>query len=511
MREFFKHFFQHQGRISLLLIIFFICSVAWRCPGFYTGPYPASVPYTQVMQTANIWAEYGPAEFHFGAVQSYPHTQDAFVHHYDRFLDHKGRNYYISYPPLVFWGGYGIRLLTGPDHLHAGLLIFNLMLHLLSMWGLYVFFRDTHSRIAFFIACLWLVLPVTLDIFYRVFFSEAITTALFAWLPFLIKKVSHPKLSQKSLWIWATYSFALAYNDWLGATIASSVGLALLIRFPQHFKTIISGWLAVVLAISLFVWQYSSLASTHELMDALLFRYNLREHFQAITVPWQEAIFSTLWYAFGWGLSLILLLILFLIPVLQKPQNRIPVVLWTFAIGLPLLLNLYFFFTFSVHHAYNFARWVPWLGIALGWIAMQFPRMQKTLPILIGILALLNLPIHFTRLEAMVWEDRMISIFPDFEQKAQTDLPIYVQLHGFKGDVPGAFGFKMRRSIDEVFRPEEVPVKAYLDGKKSWQFLDVAAGKPVVQVTYLQFQDGWLHQPARCLGAKAGKVVSNAF
>jgi hypothetical protein len=511
MQAFFKDIFSSSRKLSLLLIFLFFISVLWRIPGYYTGSYPASVPYTQIMQTANIWNDHGPSDFNFGAVQSYPKPEDAFVHHYDRFLDHRGLNYYVSYPPLIFWVGYTLCQFTGPAHLHEGLLVFNLLLHLLSMWGMYTFFKDHSPKMAFWLASLWLVLPVTLDIFYRVFFSEALTTALFAWLPWFLKKGNQTYLPKKWGVFWMLFSFGLAYNDWLGGAVAAGAGLALMVMHPKRWLTIILGWLGVVAAWGLFIWQYSELASFDALLDALLFRYMLREHVQAVTLPWHEAGYAALWYAFGWGLTLIILCLLLLGKTLTDIKKHHLAFIWSMAIGIPLSLNFYFFFTFSVHHAYNFARWVPWIIVGLGWGCTQIDFLKRGLPWLVCLLAIGNLPIHFSRLEAMMWDKAMIDAFPDFQKQVLPTHTIYIQIHGFKGDLPGGYGFVLKRSMDEVFRPEEIPVKAYLDGQPHWQFLDVAPGKPVVHFTYKDFPEGWLNRPARCLGEKGRSAVLPSF
>jgi hypothetical protein len=511
MQAFFKDIFSSSRKLSLLLIFIFLISVLWRIPGFYAGFYPASIPYTQVMQTANIWSEHHPSDFNFGAVQTYPHPSDQFVHHYDRFLDHRGLNYYVSYPPFVFWVGYAVQLITGPEHLHKGLIAINLCLHFLALYGIFLFFRDYNLKIAFWISCIWLVLPATLDIFHRVFFSEAITTVLFAWLPLLIKSVNKSTVHWTLLPIWVVYSFVLAYNDWLGAAIAASTGLALVLDKWKHWPIVLAGWLAVAVAFICFIWQYSSLGSFSALMDALLFRYVEREHFQQVNAPWLRASLSALWQAFGWALLFLPIFSLLFIQLIRISDQSKRYILWTLAIGLPLIANFYFFFTFSVFHAYNFARWAPWLCVALGWFCIYFPVIKKSLPFIILFLAALNLPIHFERLKAMVWEKDMISTYPDFANKILPDHTIYVQLHGFSNDLPHFFGFKLHRSMDEVFRPEELPVKAYLDGQPQWQFLDVAPGKPVVHFTYKDFPEGWLNRPARCLGEKGKSAILHSF
>lgn len=250
-----------------------------------------------VLITNQIWEQNGgPSRFNFNPVYSYG-DGSKFVKSMGGLMDEDGHYYYVSYPPFAFlFSYYGMKLLGG--HSVYNLRALNLILHFFCAFFIYrLLFKlsakstDHFSIAGVFCAFLYLFSSGTLWIHSVLFFSD-ILVQLFIILGLLLTSKLILKDYQSEIRVLSALGlvfFLASYTEWMGILLSFITGISFLVMYfirkkRVYLKAFTVIGLSSILALSLTVFQYSSISTFEDLLQTSAHKYQIRSGHQGAAI-----------------------------------------------------------------------------------------------------------------------------------------------------------------------------------------------------------------------------------
>lgn len=388
-----KRNFRDFGIVGLL----FLLSLLPRLKNIQTGEYPSVIPHLQVLQTLRVWQHDGPADHAYLPVQTWSNPNDKFITYFERLQNHRGDNYYVSYPPFAFELAYGFCRLTG-SYSVLSLTVLNLLLQWLGAWYIYLLVRvllprrEGEKRFwpGMAAAAVFLCNPAAMRLYSQLYFSEAVgTTLLCAFLYYAARLTRNPR-SGRALAGMAVSLFLLVYTEWVGFFAAAVFGLFWFVKAFRHkvfFVPVLLAVLATLAAAGLFAYQLHVITGGGDFLANLQERYlartGLRDKEQSVgdTVfkqgfwPWLANNFRVTLYGARWFVPVLLLGTWGYIRR-QKTASTVDRAAKALfgCVLLVVCLNFTALFNFSMMHSYTWAKWGIPLGLVAAWCVYRLGR-----------------------------------------------------------------------------------------------------------------------------------------
>lgn len=362
--------------IATLLVAFFGLSVWIR---FVVLDRPLSDHHEWItahsLITIETWYKYGIQNYWFNPVLNYPNSHDYWYGCMQGSIcDKSGNVYYVSYPPLGLWVPFIIFkvLFIYPSVL--SLQIFNLVLHFVCAFILFLVIRLISTPkerwvlllSAFTAYFAYLFSAETLWFHSNVYFIE-----IFAQLPFIsaiciiLYGVRHNRFYEKRfLFFTGLTIFLFCLTEWLGVLFAVSVAILCLMRIREYSKLLITTILSTSAALILTVSLYSQIHGFQTYFDTALKKYISRSGMAAdlasdnsIRLSLDTVGFVKEHYTQGYGMQLTVLFILLLIALVIRKRIRTLFnrneLLFIYLSAVPVVLHHFLFFSFTVVHDFS--------------------------------------------------------------------------------------------------------------------------------------------------------------
>lgn len=374
----------HLAGISLVILLF-VVSVSVRKENL-------SVPLSRhhewitahTLITCEIWDQNGgPGAYHFSPVYTYPGEGNQKRRMLGGITDEKGDVYYVSYPPFAFLFAYYVTHLFGePDT--DSIRAVSLAIHLLCAIFIYLIAttllpevkKNYFSMSGLTGAFLYLFSTGNLWIHANLYFSDMLLqlfmiSGIYFTILLVRERFKNTKLILAIIFI---LFFLATYTEWLGLFLSFFTGLIFLMiwfikREPKFLAGFITIGLASLLALSLTLMQYSSIAGWDKFKEVSTSKYQERSgHESEENSPAQFNLENDEAYDFMIGridrnylmaenfagIFGIGLLIILLIPnARRRIENAGISVLMLVIISLAILLHYYLFFNFNSLHDFS--------------------------------------------------------------------------------------------------------------------------------------------------------------
>ncbi|HYG51219.1 MAG TPA: hypothetical protein VD905_09970, partial [Flavobacteriales bacterium] len=218
-----------------------------------------------------IWDKGGIANYHFAPVYSFPGKGNKHDYSICSLHDRQGDAYYVSYGPFSSIFPYFLFKLFMMPVTIGTLIGFNLLVHFLVSLFLYLLVsRLAGKRVSDFslgalVAFkLYLFSPGTLWFHGNVYFSEILVQLFFAAGMYVFYLLLEQKAQNRKLLIWyGLICFFGIYTEWLGLFFTFVTGVFFLvktIRERAYLRPFLIAACSGILALSLIIYQYSSIA-----------------------------------------------------------------------------------------------------------------------------------------------------------------------------------------------------------------------------------------------------------
>jgi len=351
--------------------------------------------------TIDIWEREGVSQFGFSPVYIYENPGDKGVSLLGGVADKDNRFYYVSYPPMTFIAPYLFFKVTGINADEVGLRYFNLLLHFISAWLIYLILlhlfgkslKEDLSWQALVGVALYLFSSGTLLFHTEIFFADILVQPFF--LAQVLFYLRWKKNQQTSTFIWMLVFSALAiYTEWLGLFVLFTIFLLVLFDGDRSFKKrlpfLVAISLVTLFVLGMVVLQYSSIAGWDALFEASKKKYMMRSGHSGVEgseygfsmgnpASWKflEGHFNK-WYLpiinlLGFVLALFVVFAL----LLKESRPQLKGFSTIFFLVFPLLLHLVVFFNFNVVHDMGTLKMMT---VMLILIAVMVFKMEKSIP-----------------------------------------------------------------------------------------------------------------------------------
>lgn len=243
--------------------------------------------------TLQIWDEKGIAESKYALIYTYP--QDKANTHLD-FIggvkDKEGNFYYVSYPPLAFFVAYAFCKIFFLPLVPLSVQIFNLLWHFVCAYWLYKFIRllFQSDKWALWAFVVYLFLPFNLWYHGNSYFVDIFVQGLWIGYAYFWLKIYHsPEKKQNYIFLFVL-AFCMMYTEWIAvfvgiSTLTASVILFVKERNPIRFVPTAVAGIAMVMALSLTLYQYANIEDFKTLQQALQNKYEFRSGKKELREP----------------------------------------------------------------------------------------------------------------------------------------------------------------------------------------------------------------------------------
>lgn len=468
-----KQIFYHK--IGLLAILWLV-SVCIRIP-FLNRPLSIHHEWmlAHLLITLQIWDEKGIPNSKYALIYTYP--QDKTNTHLD-FIggvkDKKGNFYYVSYPPLAFFAAYFFCKIFFLPIAPLSIQIFNLLWHFVCAYWLYkviqILFQS--DRYALWAYILYLFLPFNLWYHGNSYFVDIFVQGLWiGYVYFWLKVYYEPHKSQNYIFLFLL-AFCMMYTEWIAvfvgiSTLTAGVLLYIKTRDLKHFLPVTIAGAAMVLALSLTLYQYANIENFETLKNALQNKYEFRSGKKELREPNTGLYWFMFLYHYVKAYSPLLMFILiagFYLVFKQKKEifkafNFFSVSILTLFL-LPVLLHHGILFGFTYFHEFSVLKSSFMLIVAGLWLVRKLNIPQW---ILVGIV-IMQISMYYgafyrytdayktigetIKKERKPEELVVLAITEDFwavpqimyyaqcnfyyEEKQLRDLPLFLKKHGIK-------------------------------------------------------------------------------
>lgn len=359
--------------LSVLVLFFTVSRVSSRVDYKNTA-------HIFMLTTLQQWDNDGLLTYHGAPVQTFSNLGDKNNAYYNRLLDNRGNNYYISHPPGAFILNYSLIKLFGLPVSQTSLQIISILLLIISAWIVYaISFAYGSTRFetisnawgAVGAASIYLLHPINLYAFTFHNFSETIGQFFFLLSALLWIRYSQQNSLQR-LMAFLIALFLFIYTDWLA--IPFVFALLILLRKKifrrENLGLTISTAIVVVASGALIGIQYIGISGFEAFKKALGIRYLERSGFFGSTYTdmgydignpesYTLLIRQIIHLLSGSGLpALILIAYAF---VTQRKARLFPLL-----IGLPPLVFAIGLFSATITHYIYMAKFTPVLAIGAG-------------------------------------------------------------------------------------------------------------------------------------------------
>ncbi|MCB9225032.1 MAG: hypothetical protein H6582_12680 [Crocinitomicaceae bacterium] len=332
--------------------------------------------------TCEIWDQAGgPQHFAFNPVYSYPGKGNKAIAAFGGVMDKKGDQYYVSYPPFAFiYAYYSTKLFGGPDV--YSLRTNSLIIHFFCTLLLYLIIRkigsvppDKISIAAIFGGFLYLFSTGTLWSHSILYFSDMLVQLFVMLSIYLFVRLLKKDYKKSSLLMLAIGigTFLGCYTEWLAVFWAFFSGLSLIILYlvkkeSVFLKAFLIIGISSVLAVSLTLFQYSSIDGFDHLKEVSLQKYEQRSGYSQspedtilFTVNDDESwdyLYAYFERNFGMVILLRTVFILLLLPILIWHRKKLVFtdhawkILILFLLFLSIGLHYILFFNFNAIHEF---------------------------------------------------------------------------------------------------------------------------------------------------------------
>jgi hypothetical protein len=376
-----------------LFLLLFAAVYMIRKPHLENNVSSTSQAHIFMLTTQELWQTNGAFHYHAAAVQSWDKEGDSYMHYYQRLEDKEGNNYYVSHPPFAFQLAGIVFFLTqqaANQSILQHLLFFLLLLGaLLLAWIVKKELKCKQLGVAsFFAAVVYVFVPVNLFAHSFHYFSE--TVGQFFMIASIASLVYYKHSSKTLLAQILVFMsiFLLSYTDWMGIPFVMSIWIVYHKRRKQkNIKRL--RWIsliAAILAYSLSVVQYASIAGFNAFYRALGIRFLERSGFfgPKYTDMQMDISNSETWIAMlqqihqlligpGYFVLLLCAIVLFIKSKKRKKKNY-SIALIAF---LPAFIYSILLFSATATHYVYMAKFTPFLALALAFLFAQVKHTWK--------------------------------------------------------------------------------------------------------------------------------------
>lgn len=412
---------KQKFKTLFILLCFFAVSVAVRAPEISSSRYTANMWHVWMLTTLENWSDRGMADCHYAPIQTWNNPGDKFIDIYPRLVSAQGDNYYVSYPPFAFYFGYAALKIFHLPMNGASLYWINLLLHFITAFFVYYFIQLLTKRkwyelnlasLSGFL--IYVFTPCSMLLHGQVFFPEMLSTVILVPLTILFYRIITKEkfATTKIYFLFSILLFFLCYTEWIGVFTAFSFSLVCWLKRkskPELLKLL--PWIIIpfVLAISLTVIQYSSIAGFEKYANALWQRFSSRtgyfgthysdEGVGIFNLSSYGSLITNLIYSFG--LLLLLPEILFAKNIIKNKFRSIKRNKFLlFILFAPAAFHFLAFTNLSFIHSHALAKWVFPLSVCTGLILQSNFEKVKTVRsfyLLFGVVAINSLlPVIFS-------------------------------------------------------------------------------------------------------------------
>jgi hypothetical protein len=407
--------------------------------------------------TIDIWEREGASKFGYCPVYIYENPGDNSVSMLGGVSDKDNRYYYVSYPPMTFIAPYLFFKLTGIDADEVGLRYFNILLHCISAWLVYLillhlFGKSLKSDLswqAIVGVALYLFSSGTLLFHTEIFFADILVQPFFLAQILFYLRWKHNR--QTGTFVWMLVFSALAiYTEWLGLFVLFTIFILIAFDFDRSFKQrlpfLASIGVLTLLVLGAIIMQYSSIAGWDALFEASKKKYMMRSGHSGVEgseygfsmgnpESWKflEGHFNK-WYLpminlLGFVSALFVVFSL----LLKEARPRLSGFSTVFLLLFPLLLHLLVFFNFNVVHDMGTLKIMTVVFIL---IAVMVFKMDRAIPFQWGKFAFAGIVLVFVSVKSYQSVERY-----------RLEMPQH-----FHGD----FQKRIGKEIQEFAKPEDI-------------------------------------------------------
>jgi hypothetical protein len=397
---------------TLTIFGLFILSIFIRQEKLEAELFPSKEWITaHVLITNHIWeTQGGPAAFGFCPIYTFEGRGNKHSTAMGGVKDKDHNAYYVSYPPFAFiFAHYSLKILGG-EPLYS-IRTLNLLIHFFCAYFIYLIIRklasntkDHYSLAGVFGAFLYLFSSGTLWAHSILYFADMLVQLILIIAIYCcIKLIKKDFTKQRNILLIIGLVFFLAtYTEWLGLFFSFFTGFAFLIAFilkreSLYFKAFITIGIASSLALSLTIFQYSSIAGFDALVEVSQKKYDIRSGYEAQSIS--EAGFnihnsysfdklrSDFTRNFLMVVNLIAIFFIILIPLIIWKKTRLKMIgiqlktLLILTLIVSILAHYLLFFNFNAVHDFSNLKTglllILTIGIALELIENAIPFIFK--------------------------------------------------------------------------------------------------------------------------------------
>jgi hypothetical protein len=264
----------------------FACTVALRAPYLRLEDSGGEgVPRT--LRHIAIWDAVGLADTHFMMRTTGTAPADRFIADVGYLSDGNGHYYYVSFPPLFPLAPYFAFKLIGVEATPLSLRVFNLFLHALGTFAMFLLAKRATSasgeRFAWIAGCgaaiLYATAPILLWYQSNAYSTASLATPFFILAAYLGVRAVHDESPPR--WVLPAFGlsvWAVAYTEWLGVTLAA-IALVYGIARRRDRRSRRMALVAVsVVGVTMLgmVVQYSSIAGLSAFIAGISGKYAIR-------------------------------------------------------------------------------------------------------------------------------------------------------------------------------------------------------------------------------------------
>ncbi len=280
---------RHKALLAVLAL--FLLSLIPRIQAF-TGPIQGGHTWltAHTVMTLQIWFDHGITTYNFNPIYTYKGDVNRHMKSLTSGLvDKDGDYYYVSYGAFSFLFAFAIFKTLGIYPTFIALKVLNLFIHLFTCWLVYLvicrFFRkpvkNNLYKPALYGTIIYMFSMHPLWCHTYIYFADTLIHPLWLLAIYVALGIFLEDKIKSSLHVWgfSLLIFISIYTEWLGLFFAGAAFLvALLYSFKDkaYLKLLVAIAIPAILAVGLFVFQFSAINDFDAFVDASFNKYTQR-------------------------------------------------------------------------------------------------------------------------------------------------------------------------------------------------------------------------------------------
>ncbi|MCD6066817.1 MAG: hypothetical protein K0S33_1643 [Bacteroidetes bacterium] len=348
-----------------------------------------------VLSTVYIYEQDGAAMHYFAPVWTFNTEADRYIASGQQFKDKNNYTYYVSYPPMCFLLPHYLFKICFLDASVIGLRVMGLIVHFFTAFFIFLLvlkFFDKNIRRDFFLPAIlafgfYMFAAGNLWFHGHVFFADMLVPLFITSFLYVFLRVLKKELSTRKACLLLFVTCALgAYTEWQMLFVAFFASLVLFFkgfRDRKYFLYFIMVCIAALLPVFIVYMQYSGIAGSEELIEAVSNKYKQRSggdagaaevglsmqnsfSFQFLSEHYERNYALLLDY--GWYALLLFFFLAAINRMLEKGAITLQQFLIFAIILASILLHHYAFFNFTAVHDFSTLKTSLLLSLFCGYV-----------------------------------------------------------------------------------------------------------------------------------------------